>query len=757
MDFLVLYEGSDLTPAEERLQAAFSQGDPLDLGDAHTGGEADRSLPGDGRRLVRASFLRELLLSETSPPKGRVRQLSLSGADVHGALDLRFATIDFPIRLEHCRFDGPVTISEAQLRSVSLLGSTGHEIDARHVRVTGDLVLEAVRLTGRLRLSGAHLGDDLHLTGATLEPAAAPPASSSLPGDGVEGPLADLDNLEVKGLVAADDLTVSGTLSTDGASVSGTMRLRRARLGSPPGIGRGTGVAWWGDGLRVGGELVASGTKASGQVRLVDARVLSLVLKGVQIESASGTALFMDRLDSQGSVFCNEGATFTGGVHAIGVKVGGTLYLHGRAVAQPAQDGEQERVAVELRRSQLNGDLRCEPGFRALGAVAASGAHIGGSISLNGAALDATDESSLAFAGVGCRVDGNLRCAEGFSCRGAFNLVDAQVGGELVVVEETTSPGQRGQEHSTPVLAAGLRVGRDVRLRTSGVLDLSGADIAGDLTVDLDGLAGPHDAAAADLSGLTADVLTLNGRQRDGYLDLSHATVRLLLDNPAAWSGDAPPIVLDGLRYDDLSGPGRRDTKARIAWLEAGTHWSRRAERSVPDGAGTAPRYEEVLFTSQPYQQLASVYREAGQESDARDVMYQMFCRRNAVINRPHHRLAWLWNGTQSVFLGYGYRPSRAFAWVVLLVVASSLLFRHLDLVLSPDEQTNRAQDLGVVQAALLTLGLALPGSEFGQVEQWSGVNQPPTWAHYVAAVLVLVGLLLGATVIAALGRSVKR
>jgi hypothetical protein len=699
--------------------------------------------------VVRGSFLRELLLADIPPPRGRVRRLSLSGADVRGPLDLRFATIDFPIRLEHCRFDGPVTMSEADLRSVSLRGSTGHEIDAGHVRVTGDLVLEEIRLTGRLRLSGAHLEDDLHLTGAVIQPDVEPAPPSSGTAESADDALVDLGNIEVKGLVAADDLTVRGTLTMDGGSVAGALRLRRARLGSSPSADGHANATWGGDGLRVGGELDASGTTVSGQLRLVDARVLSLVLKGVQIENPSGPALFMDRLESQGSVFCYDGATFAGGVHAIGIKVGGTLYFQGTAEAPPDRTGQRERIAVELRRSRLGGDLLCEPGFRALGTFAISGAHIGGSISLSGAALDATDESPVAFAGVGCRVDGNLRCTDGFTCHGAVNLVDAQVGGELVVEEETTSRGRVGQERRASLLAAGLVVGRDARLRTSGRLDLAGAGISGDLTVDLDGLAGGEDHPAADLSGLTADVLTVHGRQREGHLDLSHASVRLLLDDPAIWTANAPPIVLDGLRYDELSEGGRRDVKARIAWLEAGTRWTRHGGRSVLDGAGTDSLYEEVRFTSQPYQRLASVYREAGQESEARDVMYHMFCRRNAVINRGRHPLAWVWNGIQFVFLGYGYRSSRAFAWVVSLVVASSVMFSHLNL--------DKRHPLGVVQAVLLTLGLALPGSGFGQVEHWDVISEPPAWAHVVASLLVLVGLLLGATVIAALGRFVKR
>ena len=507
-----------LTWAEHELCTAFSAGLPLDLTTA-----TERRGPGGEPinttgAVIHAWMIRDLLLCDKPVAAGRVRQLSVTGASIEGELDLRFARSDCPLRLEDCTFDSPVTLSEAHLRSVSLRKSTIPGIDARHVTVSGDLVLDDVHLSGRLQLSGAHLGDDLHLARATIDPPARAMGGSDGGSSHDHGDtLLDLENIEVRGSIDAREITVHGKVSTLDATVAGPVRMMDARIlpavTAPAGATEST-VVWSGDGMKVEGSLDASGLRASGQVRLVDTRVLCLVFRNVQISNA-GTALILDRLSSEGSAFCDQQSNLTGGLHAIGIQVGATLYLgHGLVKAPAVGNAEDRRHAVDLRRARIAGELKCTEGFQAIGACNLSGAHIGGRVSFPGASLRSADGTAdqAALIADGAHMDGNVYFKDGFTCQGSIGLVNARVGGEFIVEQDGQGPGN----HCT-VAAAGLSVARDVNLDVAGKVDLNGADIAGDLTLGLARLvAGEDHAAAANLGGLSADTLTLRGRPKIG-------------------------------------------------------------------------------------------------------------------------------------------------------------------------------------------------------------------------------------------------
>jgi hypothetical protein len=690
------------TRAEQELRAAFSLGEPLDL----TPGQSPGTGPlHDESRVIHARVIRELLLSDAVTP-GRLRQVTITRADIRGPLDLRFMDITCPLRLTDCSFDSVVTLAEAHLRSLSLSGCHGRGIDARHVGVDGDLALDRVRLTGPLRLAGAHLKDDLHLVGAHIDARGSTPAL-------------ELDNIDVAGKIDAQRLTVDGKVSMRDASVTGSLRIAGARIHAGPGL-----TAWYGDGLKVGGELDASGLQATGQVRLVDARILSLVLQGAHITNSRHT-LILDRLESRGSVFCDGESRFDGGIHAIGIQVGATVYLdHAQVRAAPGKTG-----AVSLCNATLTGDLLCDEGFRAVGHVDLTGAHIGGQVLLRKADLRAADgnKETRAFTADRAQIGGDLSCLYG-SCLGTMSLVRARIGGEMDVFRE-----KDGFQAESALVAPGLCVSRDVNLRTGGTVDLSGAEVTGDINLDLAPLDSGGGPAAADLSGASADVLTLVGSPKHGSLDLTRTSVRLLLDNPQTRPADSP-VVLDGLEYDAIA--TTEETKNprsyRLDWLKAGTQRVRRS----------AGEYDDVRFRPQPYTQLAQAYRRAGDDREARRILYRMYREQNSRMTswrRPHSKV---WNGAQDLFLGYGYVPSRALITLLVLAGIASAWFLHSD-----------PAHIGLFEAAILSLGMVLPGSGFDRIEQWT---QMSGWSHLLAAGLVMGGLLLGATVIAALARIIK-
>jgi hypothetical protein len=719
------------TPAEQRLRTSFYSGAPLDLTPTGAQPGLDGGTTDVTRPAIRAWVIRDLLLSKIPVAPGQIRQLNVTGAAVQGELDLRFAKADCPLRLEQCVFDSPVTLYEAHLRSVSLRGCTVPGIDARHVRVTGDLNLDAVHLTGCLRLGGAHLRDDLHLADAMVEPPFTGTADGSdeTAGGDNDSVLLDLDNIEVKGKIEAPGLTVHGTVSTKAATVAGPWRMARARiLAKVPSGGTQDAVAWNGEGMKIEGTLDASRLQASGQVRLVDTQVLCLVFRDVQIEN-SRTALILDRLDCRGSAFCDGDSNLAGGMHAIGIQAGATLYLgHGTMKAPAKGTAEDKEHAVDLRRARITGELKCTNGFRTSGACNLAGAHVGGRVSFPGASLQPVDdtEGQVAFTADGAQMDSDLSL-EDFSCQGRIRLRNARIGGGLTVEQD------EGGGHCT-LAAEGLSVARDVTLDMAGRVDLNGADITGDLTLHLKRLKGDDSGAAADLSAVTADVLTLIGRPTSGFLDLTRASVSLLRDSPQDWP-DGSLIVLEGFEYRDIttSGDRKHHDAYRLQWLKTGTQWTRGAEG----------QYEDVGFTPQPYQQLAAYYRNSGDDNQARRVLHRMYSRRTTSLHNWHQPVIKLWNIAQNVFVGYGYAPGLAFAWLVAFALVAAGLFGWIGKV-----------HTGFARQVIMSLGLVLPGTGYGQIDPWKASG---TASHVIAGLLVLWGLVLGATVIAALARVIKQ
>jgi hypothetical protein len=713
---------------EKNLRTAYRQGRPLELGSAGPDSDPRLAINGGAERTIRASVIHDLLLSKPDINPGQLRQLRITGAVIVGPLDLQFAQIDCPVIFTHCTFKSQLRLSEAQVRSMSLCECFVPGMDASHVTVTGDLNLDRVWVTGRLQLAGAHVTDDLHLEGATITAAS---TNAAL----------DLANIHVQGNIEAKGLTVHGKVSTNGASIDGVLTMRGAKICAVDGS-----AAWDGDGMKIGGELDATGLRANGQVRLVDARVLNLALRRISIKvKNSDSALLLDRLKSQGSVLCDQGRII-GGIRAIGIQVDATLNLTG-TVAQirraPGATGKAEPCAVpavNLSRAKITGDLYCEKPFQSIGRFDLTGARIGGQVSLNGASLQPIDNAngSVAFKAERSEIGSDLYCDGNF--HGTMILKRTQVRGAMTINQHDEDP------HAHFALAAeGLQVARSVDLQTTGKIDLAYADIAENIKVDLARLDDREKGIVADLSAIKARNLILSGTLSSGFLDLTDASVGMLLDDP----DKRPPgsqIMLDGFVYGDIVTPAKEPLRYRLDWLKAGT-----ASRKTSNGyeKGVEAEYEKAEFISQPYTQLAAIWQRTGHDRESRLIMCHMHREHNKAVT--WHRLhSKMWNWIQDIFIGYGYVPSRALLWLIVMGGLAAAWFTNSTIFLDAGKTTH----IGVIEAVILSLGLVLPGTRYDTIEKWQQMN---VVNHVIAAGLVLCGLLLGATVLAALARIGER
>ncbi|MYW03943.1 oxidoreductase [Streptomyces sp. SID3343] len=271
--------------------------------------------------------------------------------------------------------------------------------------------------------------------------------------------------------------------------------------------------------------------------------------------------------------------------------------------------------------------------------------------------------------------------------------------------------GRISVEHSL-FITAGFSVVGSIRLndaRTGGAIVLSGgvacANPDEELTLWRAVANGFHLALSAPALGR----IVLNG-----------ASVGILTDTPHTW----PPrgnLEIAELTYTTRRAASPATVSDRIDWVERGT-------------ADYAP---------QPYDQLAGVYRAAGEDEDARSVLLAKQRRRRDTLGVPGR----LWGHVQDVAIGYGYRPARALGWLIALVAVGTAVFA------ADRPAPLKADEAPHWNPFWYTLDLLLPVVTLGQDSAWKPTG-PTQWLAYT---LILLGWVLAGAAAAGATRVLNR
>ncbi|MCC3773193.1 oxidoreductase, partial [Streptomyces sp. UNOC14_S4] len=193
-----------------------------------------------------------------------------------------------------------------------------------------------------------------------------------------------------------------------------------------------------------------------------------------------------------------------------------------------------------------------------------------------------------------------------------------------------------------------------------------------------------------------------------------------LVDRVESWPGPGG-LVMPGFSYENLIPMGRFPLERRLEWVAAAT-----------------PEY-----APEPYERLAGVLREGGEDADAREVLLAKQRRRRETL--PPAGKAW--GFLQDWTVAYGYRPGRAAVWMVVLWAAATVYYANHPLArVKPDEGP-------AWNPALYALDLLVPVVDLGQGQAW----RPTGAAQWVAAVLTLLGWILATTVAAGATRLLRR
>ena len=380
-------------------------------------------------------------------------------------------------------------------------------------------------------------------------------------------------------------------------------------------------------------------------------------------------------------------------------------------------------------------------------------------LNLSGSFLPDLHADTVRVSGVlritGCRIPGKVRLG-GAKISGALFLNDARLGREdgaeadrgslllnhatvhddiwgpglvahgTVVLTEATVDGSMnldGADLRTPAGTAldgeNLSVGTKLsarRVRTRGKMNLRGSSIPGHLDLTYARLSNPGGVALRASSCTIGELWLREAAPIDGVVNLRRSQFDSIYATPDVWPAR---IKLDGVTYASLAPP--LPAEQRLDLLER----------------------EEDGYVPHAYEQLTAAYRRMGDDAAARAVQL-------AKQRRHRATLSWyakIWGHVQDATVGYGFRPTRAMAWLLALLVLGTVVYGvHRPGPVEP----GKAPDFN---SAVYTLDLLLPIIDFGQEKAFN----PHGAYQWLAYLFIAAGWILATTVVAGITRSVSR
>jgi cytoskeletal protein CcmA (bactofilin family) len=508
-------------------------------------------------------------------------------------------------------------------------------------------------------------------------------------------PYLDLDTVAVRnhlGMVGSH----LGPVSLYNASVGGQLDLSGAELTA------NDQTALNGELMHVGGTVYAQDLVVHGAVELPNATVAGqLVLDRAHLAGADGVALTATALSVGGNVHVRD-AHIQGQVTLRGARIGGSLDLSRTHLERPG--GE----ALSASRVSIGHDLTAEA--TQVDGIRLHGTRIDGAIELRDARLQWPGRAALSAYRL--TVGGGVFCQGAFESNGRLNLPSSQIVGTIVL------SGTIGHASGVAVNLNGSAVEGNLEapdgVRIHGTVSLWQTVVTGQVNLAGAALTNPNGQVLNARHLRTRALILGPHTQLDGEVDVRGAALGVLRDDPAHWPR---AIRLDGATYDTVE--PALPARLRLAWL-----------RRHSDG-----------YLPQTYEQLASTYRRLGHDGDARAVLAAKQRHRHESSSLPVKAWGYLQDGT----VGYGYRPVRAGAWLLALLVLGTVMFAQYP--------PHRIGPGPAFHPFVYTADVLLPIVDFGQ----QGAYQPGGGWQWLAYGLTAAGWVLATTVAAGITRALRR
>lgn len=503
-------------------------------------------------------------------------------------------------------------------------------------------------------------------------------------------------------LASRGDAQASSVLSLAGARIVGALDLRHARItgplilrdcyfDEPPDLTEANAVSVCFAGSRLP-SLTCYGLRLERDIDLCGTDSGRIDLFGMHVGGRFWLQAAHVRSPDDEWALNAPDLTVGGGMYGRGVDVDGGLNIYGATIGSTleltkARLSNPGGTALRAPGITVRFDMSCS-GCAVAGTVDLFGAQIGGQLWLGSAQLN-SEGPGWALSAPLLKVGGGMYCNNRFSATGGVNLFGAAIGSMVDFAGATlTNPG--GQALRAP----GCTVETDITLTegfsATGAIDLFGARIGGHLQL-----------ADATFTGSAAD--------------LRNSDIRVISAEPSAWP--------DVIRLSEL-------TYTVIEPYPAARQWLRWLQRD-PDG-----------YQPQPYEQLAAYYRRVGHDEQARTVLLAKQRRRRQRLQLP----ARAWGHLQDAAIGYGYRPARAFGWLILLLAFTTTYF-----TLRPPHATTAGSQQ--FQPLIYAFDTVIPVLNLAREQTYvpTGAGQWISW------IVSITGWVLATTVVAGITRILMR
>jgi hypothetical protein len=362
--------------------------------------------------------------------------------------------------------------------------------------------------------------------------------------------------------------------------------------------------------------LLRDGFKAEGGVNLIGAKVDG------NLECDSGTFIGNDKTlalnandaEVKGDVFLRQNFIANGGVELVAAKIDKNLECDSGTFI-----GNDKTPALNANDAEVKGNVLFGGSFEADGGVNLLSAKIEKTLRCDGG-LFIGDVNTLALNANFVEVNGGVFCRAPFIANGEVNLTGAKIGNNF----ECDGGKFISKNGGMALCADSVRIAGHVFLRANFMAD------------------GSVDFTAGDVAGIF-EWIDVDAPEK-AKLDLSRCRIGKLY-NKNNWPTQGN-LSIDGCVYEQIDQDAQPKAKVQLEWLS----------RQISDQPFQMS--DPPPFRSQPYEQLAAVFRKMGLEEEARDVM--------VAKNEEHAKYVrgepqWLWYGLFGHLIGYGYRPWRAF------------------------------------------------------------------------------------------------
>jgi hypothetical protein len=324
------------------------------------------------------------------------------------------------------------------------------------------------------------------------------------------------------------------------------------------------------------------------------------------------------------------------------------VFLDGSSLPGLQAERLDARGGVYLRGARVDGEIRL------------TDARLGGNLVCDGAVIKALGGFALNAEGIEVR---NV-FVRGTDFRGGINLRGAQLGADFDGTGATVF-----RPDDVAIAADAIDVGGSVLLRSANVggeVRLLGAKIGGDLNCTSTVITNPgHDALQLSRAVIEGAFFLRKEAQVNGTLAMTGASVGTMHDEAPCWPREGD-LLLNRCRYGAFIG-APVDAESRLDWLS----------RQVPERWGED-------FWPQPYEQLASVFREMGHNEDANTVLVekerqQRRARRKRARNPVWRAALAATDGILAITVAYGRQPLLALAWLAFFWALGVGLFGYAE------------------------------------------------------------------------------